>query len=266
MCTMKSGLEKFPLCRPRASVALAMFALLLASYAQLCPAAQSSQATFKSAEEAGNALFLALQSDDARAVKRILEERNELVSSGDEVEDKLDRERFVQKYHEMHRFVREANGDWLLYIGAENWPFPIPLVSRNGVWRFDPDAGVQEIRFRQIGENEVAAIALCHALVAAKRQPAPTGEAGRLTAVLADAKSDNKPVPFNGYYFHVLTKSGTGFAAVAYPVAYRSSGVMTFIVNQDDVVYQKDLGPNTAKAAGAMAEYHPDATWASAEK
>jgi hypothetical protein len=167
----------------------------------------------------------------------------------------------------MHRFVRKTNGDMLLYIGAENWPFPIPLVSRNGVWRFDSDSGVQEVRLRQIGGNEVAAIALCHALVAATRQPAATGEAGSLTAtVLADAKSDNKPVSFNGYYFRVLTKSGTGFAAVAYPAAYRSSGVMTFIVNQDDVVYQKDLGPNTAKVAGAMAEYHPDTTWASAER
>jgi hypothetical protein len=43
----------------------------------------------------------------------------------------------------------------LLYIGAENWPFPIPLVSQNGVWRFDSDAGVHEIRYRRIGENEL---------------------------------------------------------------------------------------------------------------
>jgi hypothetical protein len=267
MCTMKSGSEKFPWRRPGARVALAMSALLLASYAQLSPAAESSQATFKSPEEASHALFLAVQSDDARGVARILEERNELVSSDDAVEDKLDRERFVQKYQQMHRFVRETNGNVLLYIGAENWPFPIPLVSRNGVWRFDSDAGAREVRFRQIGENEMAAIALCHALAAAKGQPAPTDEAGRLTAtVLADGKSGNKPVPYHGYEFRVLTKSGTGFAAVAYPAAYRSSGVMSFIVNQDDVVYQKDLGPNTAKLAGAMAEYHRDATWAPAER
>jgi len=66
----------------------------------------------------------------------------------------------VQKYAEMHRWVREAHGGMVLYIGAENWPFPIPLVSRNGVWRFDSDAGTHEIRYRRIGENEMTAIAL----------------------------------------------------------------------------------------------------------
>jgi hypothetical protein len=54
-------------------------------------------------------------------------------------------------------------------------------------------------------------------------------------------------------------------AFAAYPVAYRSSGVMTFIVDHDDVVYEKDLGPNTAELAGAMTRYHPDSTWRPAE-
>jgi len=84
--------------------------------------------------------------------------------------------------------------------------------------------------------------------------------------------------PFNGYYFRILTAQGSnaeggaksyivngnmvaGFGFVAYPAAYSSSGIMTFIVNQDGVIYQKDLGPDTNTVASAMTEYDPDSTW-----
>ena len=249
----KSNLDRFSLRGPRPSVALAVLALFLAGYTQLSMAGHSTQSTFKSAEEASQALFAAVQNDDERAVTDILGAQNELVSSDDEAQDKLDRERFAQKYRQMHRLVRATHGDMLLYIGAENWPFPIPLVSRNGAWRFDADAGGQEIQYRRIGENEVTAIARCHDLAAAARPP------------LADAKSDNKPVPLHGYYFRVLPQSGSGVTTIAYPAVYRSSGVMTFIINKDGVVREKDLGPNTAKIARAMAKYHADRTWTRAE-
>jgi len=262
MRTLNSKLERFSLRGPLPSVALAVFALFLLGYSQLSLAGQSSQTTFKSAEEASHALFTAVQNDDERGVTDILGAGNELLRSDDEAQDKLDRERFAQKYLEMHRLVRETHGDMLLYIGAENWPFPIPLVSWNGAWRFDSDAGGQEIQYRRVGENEVTAIALCHDLVAATRHPATDG---LTAAVLADTKTDNKPVPVHGYYFRVLSRSGNGFAAIAYPAAYRSSGVMTFIINQNDVVHEKDLGPNTAKLAGTMPRYHTDHSWTLAE-
>jgi hypothetical protein len=86
------------------------------------------------------------------------------------------------------------------------------------------------------------------------------------------------PVPYHGYYYRILTAQGKdakggarsyivqgnmigGFAVVAYPARYENSGIMTFIVNYDGTVYQKDLGPNTAKIAGAMKAYNPDASW-----
>jgi hypothetical protein len=229
-------------------------------------AGQSSQTTFKSAEEASRALFTAVQNDNEQAVKDILGAEDELISSDDKAEDKLEREQFARKYQEMHRLVRETHGNMLLYIGAENWPFPIPLVSRNEAWRFDADAGGQEVRYRRVGENEVTAIALCHDLVASAKHPGTTDDADGFTAaVLASAKSGNNPVPFHGYYFRVVSTSSSGFAAIAYPVAYRSSGVMTFIVNQNDVVHEKDLGANTEKLAAAMAGYHTDRTWTRAE-
>jgi hypothetical protein len=255
-------------CSPRAprSTALGVCALLAAGYAHCSPAEPSSQPTFKSAEEASHALFLAVQKGDERAVTNILGANTELVSSDDELEDQRDREQFVQKYQQMHRLVREAHGDKLLYIGAENWPFPVPLVSRNGAWKFDSDAGGQEVTYRRIGENEVTAIALCHELLAAARHPG-THEtpAGVSAAVLADTSSSGNSAPLHGYYFRVLSTSSHGLAAVAYPAAYRSSGVMTFIINQDDVVREKDLGPDTEKLGRAVAAYPTDRGWLPAE-
>ena len=196
---------------------------------------------------------------------KILGGGSELISSDDKAEDALEREHFVQKYQEMHRWVREPGGIATLYIGAENWPFPIPLVSRNGVWRFDSKAGSDEILFRRIGENEVTAIGMCDTLVTAETHPGTDSEADRLVKTLLPEVGASKPIPFHGYYFRILPNSGGGIAAIAYPAMYRSSGVMTFIVTQDGGVSEKDLGADTAKIAGAMTSYHADATWTPAE-
>ena len=105
--------------------------------------------TFASPAEATDALFQAALSQDELALEAILGAGKEVTSSNDEVEDKLEREQFTQKYQEMHRLVREPDGTTVLYIGAENWPFPIPLASKNGAWYFDSDRGKQEILFPQ---------------------------------------------------------------------------------------------------------------------
>jgi Protein of unknown function (DUF2950) len=247
-----------------ARVAFAIGALLLAAYAPLSVAG-SEQPTYSSAEEASHALFLAARNHDERTVTEILQAGDLPVGADEELEDRLDRERFVQKYEEMHRFVRQTNGSMVLYIGAENWPFPIPLVSRNGAWRFDSDAGAHEIRYRRIGENELTAIALCQALVAQGHSGADGATDGPAAAVLAAAKKGGKPVAFHGYYFRALAGSGNRVAALAYPVAYRSSAVMTFAVDAGGAAYEKDLGPSTAKIAGTMTGYRIDRTWSPAE-
>jgi hypothetical protein len=261
-----SELVDIPFWRPRTGIALATFALLLTGPVQLCLSRPLDQTTFRSPEDASHALMAAVQKHDERAVTHILGAGAELVTSGDRLQDTLDRERFVQKYQEMHRLVQEPGGVTALYIGAENWPFPIPLVSRDGVWHFDPDGGANEIRFRRIGENEVTAIGICHALVAAETHPGADAEAdGLVEAVLPNVQHTNAVVPFHGYYFRILSKSDGGFAAIAYPSVYRSSGVVTFIVNQNDVVYEKDLGRKTAAVARAMTAYRSDSTWTPAE-
>jgi hypothetical protein len=282
-------------------------------------AQERGQRTFASAEDAGGAFFAAMQAQDERAALNILGPAGrDVLSSGDSEEDLDARVNFVVKYQEMHRFRREPNGTVSLVVGAENWPFPIPLVSNNGSWFFDTPASRDEILFRRIGRNELSAIDACRELVAAQNQyfarsPADlpkqfaqklVSDEGQHNGLYWHGASDefdspinpliayarqNLPtdqvgehVPFNGYMFRILTSQGphapggarnyivdgkmtAGFAFVAYPVEYRSSGVMTFIVDESGTMYEKDLGPNTTKLAQEMTTYDPDSTWHTVE-
>src|SRR5579863_7565531 len=134
------------------------FLLLVVGLAGSSFAQESQPRTFPSPGEASDALFQAAQKQDEPALEAMLGAGKEITSSSDDEEDKLEREQFSQKYEEMHRLVQEPDGSVVLYIGAENWPFPIPLVSKNGLWYFDSETGKQEILFRRIGENEATAI------------------------------------------------------------------------------------------------------------
>lgn len=249
--------------------------LLAVSLVPLASAQKASEQTFPSAEAASHALFVAVQSDSDQALAQILGGGTELVATDDQAQDKLEREHFGKKYEEMHRLVREPDGTTVLYVGAENWPFPVPLVAKDGAWHFDGASGKQEVLFRRIGENEATAIETCHALVLSKqrRETATTGDDPinryAQTLVTAGASDEESPTPFHGYYFRMLrgqSKNGSaGFAFVAYPAEYRSSGVMTFVVTQDNVVYKKDIGPDTAKLAKKMAAGRPSSSWHPAE-
>jgi Protein of unknown function (DUF2950) len=297
-----------------AAAALALGGSFAPTFAQ-----EQGQRTFASAEDASRALFTAMQAQDNQAPLSILgPAAKEVLSSGDPDEDADSREGFVVKYEEMHRFVKEPNGTVTLVIGAENWPFPITLVNNHGSWFFDTAAGKDEILFRRIGRNELAAMEACRQLVEAQRQyfARPSGKLSQQFAqklvsdkgrhnglywygaynefdspidpLIAyanqeDAKAQTgDPLPFDGYFFRILTSQGPhalggaktyivdgkmtgGVAFLAYPAEYRSSGVMTFIVDESGTIYEKDLGPSTVKFAQAMAAYDPDPTWHKAD-
>ena len=298
-----------------ALLALSLGSSLVPTFAQ-----QKGQRTFTSAEEAGRALFEAMQTHEEKAPLNVLgPDATDVLSSGDPAEDADARVGFVVKYQEMHRFVTEPNGMVTLVIGAENWPFPIPLVNNHGSWYFDTDAGRDEILFRRIGQNELAAMEACGALVDAQKEyfARPTGalskqfaqklvsDEGRhdglywhgaydefdspINPLIANAAAHEPgsapgfdPVPYHGYFFKILKSQGShapggaknyvvdgkmtgGFAFVAYPAEYRSSGVMSFIVDESGNIYEKDLGPDTSKLAQTMAAYDPDSTWKQAE-
>ena len=279
-------------------------------------AQQAGQKTFSSAEEASHAMVTAAQANDAKMMLEILgPDGRQIVSSGDDAEDAESRANFVKRYQEMHRLVKEPDGTTVLYIGAHNWPTPIPLVSKGNLWYFDTEAGKKEILYRRIGRNEMSAIRVCQELVAAQKEysaqhkeyaqnvfsdegqhnglywksadsepQSPIGPLVASAAAKGFAKSqEGTPTPYRGYYFQILTRQGKnapggaknyvvngkmteGFAFLAYPAEYRSSGVMTFVVNQDGVVYEKDLGKKTDVAARAVKEYNPNSSWQKAEE
>jgi hypothetical protein len=278
----KIGFEEAFRGRLRATGAFAVFALMVAADPPSCFAQRSLPETFSTPEAASRALFAAVQNDDERALIRVLGAGKELVALEDAAQDKRERDEFVDKYQQMHRLVREPDRTTVLYIGAENWPFPVPLVSRNGTWSFDSATGMREVLFRRIGENEARALEACHALAEAQREyetkPEAEGTDDPARTLLANARNEAaanphiEPFRYHGYYFRILTGrknnvSGvdTEFAVVAYPVEYRKSGVMTFIVNKDDIVYQKDLGLDTVKLAKTMTRYQPRPAWRPAE-
>jgi hypothetical protein len=242
MTVLKSTLERF-WARPRVTGALvASLALLPASYSN------AAQPTFPSPEAAARELYASLQNNNLPELRQILGADGQLVMVGDTAADRLDRQRVVQKYQEMHRLARQPDGTMVLYIGAENWPFPLPLVAKDGAWRFDSAMGAKEIVFRQIGENEMTAIDVCHELAHGQ------GPAG-----------GDRPIAYHGYTFRILSKAPDGFSAIAYPSTYRSSGVMTFVIDGKDVVYEKDLGPGSARTAQSIKQFTSDSTWVPAE-
>ncbi len=261
-----------------ASGVLVLLFLLVIGFAASSFAQESHPRTFSSAGEASEALFQAAQKQDEPALEAILGGGKEVTSSSDEEEDKLEREQFSKKYQEMHRLVREPDGSTVLYIGAENWPFPIPLVSKNGQWYFDSDRGKQEILFRRIGENEATAIEVCQQFTMAKNEGDANASEDPITQfvqrlVSADPSNtgNKESSPFHGYYFQVVTKnpvSGAnkrsdkkgGVALIAYPAEYHSSGILTFVVNRDGVVYEKDLGPSTTTVAPQV-KVATDSSW-----
>jgi hypothetical protein len=271
----------------RLKITVTIGAVLLAANTVPLSLAQN-QKSFSSPEAASHALFVAVQSDNDQALAQILGGGTKLVSTDDRAEDKLEREQFGKKYEEMHRLVREPDGNTVLYVGAENWPFPVPLVSKAGAWSFDAAAGEEEVLFRRIGGNEETAIETCQALVVIgqRQETAATVEdpviqyaqtlvsAHEMNAGSEARASKEEPSgPFHGYYFRTLSgqpKSGTGanarFAFLAYPAEYRSSGVMTFVVSENNVVYKKDLGPDTVKLAKKMTAGAPLSSWHTAEQ
>jgi hypothetical protein len=319
--------EKYAMARTNQSITtrhgvdlsdLAACALLLMMCFPMCSLAQQpGQKVFSTPEEAANALIMAMQSNDEKAMLDLLgSDAKQIVSSGDETEDARSRAGFVQAYREMHRLVNEPDGTTTLYIGAKNWPTPIPLMRKAHSWYFDTDAGKKEILYRRVGRNELSTIRVCLELVAAQRDyrraqpeeyaekilsdtgrrnglywPASAGDPqspiGPLIAsAVAEGYTNGKEIarsPYRGYYFHILRQQGKhapggalsyiangkmtgGFAFVAYPAEYHSSGVMTFIVGSDGVVYEKDLGKETVAIAKAMKQYDPDASWHKAQE
>lgn len=249
---------------------------------------------FASPEAAAAALYYAARNEDTQGLMAILgPDSKDVVQLNEEDDATIDQEHmFADKYHQMHRLVKEADGTVALYVGAENWPLPIPLVQYKGSWYFDTELGKQEILYRQLGRNEIAALEVSHEVVGAEKEyfgmahaytakfmssgnahdglywkggesQCPVGPY-LAQAGVTDTTANRKP--FHGYFYRVLLGGGAAnnFVVVAFPAVYRTSGVMTFITDANGDAYEKDLGGDTAKAAMQISSQQ-DASWKKVE-
>jgi hypothetical protein len=216
--------------------------------------------TFASPSEAGAALLAAAQSGDRAAWLEIFgPDAAELLFTGDPAQDRANLQSFVAAYTRMNRWGQIKAGGQTLYIGPDNYAFPIPLdKDSSGRWTFDTAAGKDEILARRIGRNELTAIAACDA-AANPQKHRGLGDFGK---VVASNTGDHLAL-FNGYYFRMAGKPGSpaGIAVLAFPAEYRNSGIMTFIVGKDGAVYQKDLGEKTSDVATTMTQFNPADGW-----
>src|SRR5262249_45164584 len=155
-----------------AAAAVAVLLLAMAS-------AANAQQSFKSAEEAADALVTAARSGDRRAMLTVLgRDGADIVSSGDAVADAATRQQFLAAYDAKHQVAMEGDSKAILIVGQDDFPFPIPLMRQDGAWQFDTAAGRDEILFRRIGRNELRTIQTCLAYIDAQNEYAEKGVAG----------------------------------------------------------------------------------------
>ncbi len=283
----------------------ALFAFGILAICSSAMAAPVKPESFASPERAASALADAAHNNDAATILAIFGPSGEkLVNSGDKVADDGMRARFAERYATAHKIVRDTANRAMLVIGIEEWPFPIPLVRKHGVWHFDAAAGAEEILNRRVGRNEMDAMRVCRDYVRAQRDysadlqgdhkppeyaqkivsspgqhdglywPAGPGEkqspiGPQMAHARAEGYSGDAPdeahAPYHGYYYRILTRQGAaapggardylvdghmtgGFALIAFPATWGDSGVMSFIVNQNGIVYQKISDPRRRRS------------------
>jgi Protein of unknown function (DUF2950) len=301
----------------RFEVGVPILALLLLAWPGRVLAVEEE--TFNSPDAAVAALVAAATTHDPNTMHAIFGPEGHQLVSPDAVQATNEYSVFVQRLTEKTQLVTNSDSTITVELGADGWPFPIPLVQQNGRWHFDTAAGREEVLRRRIGMDELGTIDVCRAYVDAQREyasqdrmgdgvlayaqhlrstpgthdglfwPAKGGEAlsplgplvaqARVEGYHRSARMMNEQLaPYHGYYFKILTRQGihapggkynylingrmiAGFALVAWPAEWGNTGVMTFIVNQQGKLYQKNLGSRTAKIAGGMTTYDPDQTW-----
>lgn len=233
----------------------------IVAIALLTSASQAQQA-YPSPEEAAAALAAALKTGTRSAVLKVLGKGGEdIVVSGDDVADAEMRQRFLSAYETKHSIKVEGNKQATLILGADDFPFPIPLFNNRTGWEFDTAAGRIEILYRRIGRNELDAIQTCLAFVDAQneyadkdrgdgagvyaqnivsspgkkdglfwrdeRDPSPLGKFAAQAS--ADGyKVGEQPAPYHGYYFRILRGQGSDAPGGAFNYVVRGKMIGGF--------------------------------------
>lgn len=166
--------------------ALAIQAFILAQTAWSQSLHTAGQESFTSPDEAINVLVSAAQNHQRDEMHAIFGPAGRQLVSPDVVQAAESYKMFVQRLTQKVELVTNSDDNISLFLGNDNWPFPIPLVKRDGQWLFDTEAGRQEILARRIGMDELAVINVCHAYVQAQREYASEDRMGN--GVLAYAQ------------------------------------------------------------------------------
>lgn len=267
--------------------------------------------TFDSADAAAQAVIAAAEKNDVATLDAIFGTNNKVIlTSGDPKQDANERAEFARVARAKHQIEKDPMNHHRVFlaIGPEDWPFPVPIVEKDGKWSFDTAEGGVEVRARRIGANEIDIIEMCAGFVQAQQQYAEadrdkdgileyaeflmsepgrddglySASSPRIPKALAEAEvrvGRAKPEPYHGYYFHILTSEAPtgrgaarnyivkgkhmmgGFALVAWPSQYGVTGIHTFIVNREGVVYEKDLGSPASSMTPPVRTFGPDKTW-----
>ena len=293
-------------------------ALLAASFLIAAAFPARAQETYPTAEAAVKDLVDSAKAKTPGFGERILgKDGAALLKSGDADQDAENLKEFNAAAAASTAIDDGPNGEKILRVGKNGWTLPLPLVKTDAGWRFDAAKGKEEMTDRRVGYNELSAIEACKAYIAAQDEyfrldrdnnglreyarrfistpgthdglywaPENQADISPLDGFAEDAglarRSGEKPEPYDGYYYRILTAQGpaapggglsylisghmlAGYAMIVWPAAYGESGVQTFICGENGVVYQKDLGPNTAALGASMAQFNPDATWKAVE-
>ena len=269
--------------------------------------------SFATPEAAGEALGAAYATGKRPEIAAVLGDKAmKLVKSGDPVIDRHEREWFLTLFRRGHSVERDGERAVLLLGDDEELPYPIPIVARDGKWRFDPSEGVEDLLSRRMGKTELVVLDFLLQFVkgqrahfAVAREPGGVHEyarrfvgdpqrrdglvyvgadgklAGPMARVGAAAMSEGyRPSErlYHGYRLHPVESQGPnapggargylvdgrltqGFAVVACPARYAVSGVFSYMVNQDGVVYHRDFGSKTGKACPAITRFDPGRGW-----
>lgn len=242
----------------------------------------SAQQPFESPDKAATALVDAIAGQDNEKLNKILGEdwQQYMPPEGADPEAVA---RFLRDWKVSHQIVE--NGDTAyLNVGTGNWQLPIPISKTEKGWHFDMAQAAEEITTREIGRNELSAIQALHAYVDAQDEYFqhfatyaqkivssdgkkdglywPT-QPGEVPSPLGPAYSPTVPeMGYHGYRFRIIpTADKNGFAMIAWPVKYGETGIMSFMIDQNDKVYQADRGEQSTQKANEVIVFSPDKTW-----
>ncbi len=263
------------------------------------------QAVFVTPEDAANAFVLSLANDDTEMLGKVLGTDFREVLPLDQV-DGEDVDRFITAWEKFNTLLPEGDRKMLIAVGKNEWTLPIPIVSGSSGWYFDIDEGLENMRIRRIGRNELATMQAVLAyydaqmeyaeqdrngnglLEYAQRFISTSGtrdglywevEPGETPSPLGPLMADHTPGGgYHGYFYKILDAQGeharggaysyligdqmrAGFAVIAWPDEYGDSGVMSFMVSHAGIVYEQDLGPDSASIASSMQVYDPGPGW-----